>query len=101
MINTPEMKRSSFRSYITLATSMGSRVCVRTTFSDQLVQIRLGNEFFALYQGTTSVVPPSAKMVRALSPCHRKIRAEFPRERGTGAKPTLFCALYGTTKVVP
>jgi hypothetical protein len=27
-----------------------------------------GNKLFALYQGTTLVVPPPAKMVRALAP---------------------------------
>jgi hypothetical protein len=31
------------------------------------------HKLIALYQGTTLVVPPPAKMVRAFSPCHRKI----------------------------
>jgi hypothetical protein len=31
-------------------------------------QSELGDKLFALYQGTTSVVPPPAKMVRALAP---------------------------------
>jgi hypothetical protein len=34
-------------------------------------------EFLALYQGTTSVVPSPAKVVRAFSPCQRKIRTKF------------------------
>jgi hypothetical protein len=42
---------------------------------------RIHNKLLALYQGTTSVVPPPAKMVGALAPP--------------------FLPLYGTTKVVP
>jgi hypothetical protein len=38
-----------------------------------LVQMKLCNKLFALlYQGTTSVVPRPAEMVRAFSPFHRK-----------------------------
>jgi hypothetical protein len=34
----------------------------------RLFQTSLRNKLSALYQGTTSVVPPPAKMVRALAP---------------------------------
>jgi hypothetical protein len=46
---------------------------------DPSLALSARGKLFALYQGTTSVVPLPARMVRALAPA----------------------ALYGTTKVVP
>ena len=44
--------------------SFGRSLCLRV----RLVQDSLGNELFALYQGTTSVVALRGQMVRALAP---------------------------------
>jgi hypothetical protein len=63
-------------------------------------EIRLGDKLFALYQGTTSVVPPPAKMVRALALLPQNLH-EISTEKGAGAKAPFFCVIYGTTKVVP
>jgi hypothetical protein len=52
----------------------------------------LGNKLFALYQGTTSVRAILGQNGQGFSPYHRKIGAEIPRERGTGAKAQLFFA---------
>jgi hypothetical protein len=51
----------------------------------------------ALYQGTTSVVPPQAKMVRALAPANLK----SSDEKSAGAKALPLLRVYGTTEVVP
>jgi hypothetical protein len=59
------------------------------------------SRLFALYQGTTSVVPPSAKMVRALAPATVKSEPKFQEKEAQGLKPNSFLRLCGTTKVVP
>jgi hypothetical protein len=41
---------------------------------------------FALYQGTTLVVPPPAKTLRASSPCHRKSLTKVRSRKSAGAK---------------
>jgi hypothetical protein len=66
----------------------------------KLVQIRLGNEFFALYQGTTLVVPKGATKSGALAPAlfPLEIRADFTM---AGAEARTFWPGGGTTKVVP
>src|SRR6202041_783321 len=51
-----------------------------------LVQIGRRNKLFALYQGTTLVVPPSAKMVRALAPATVKSEPKFQEEEAQGLK---------------
>jgi hypothetical protein len=56
---------------------------------------------FALYQGTTLVVPPSAQMVRALAPVTVKSEPRFQEKVAQGLKPDSFLRLYGTTEVVP
>jgi hypothetical protein len=38
---------------------------------------RLENELFALYQGTTSVVPPAVKTLKALAPATVKSARNF------------------------
>jgi hypothetical protein len=53
-----------------------------------------------LYQGTTSVVPPPAKMVWALAPATQNLH-ENPTEKLAGAKAPPPLPLYGTTKIVP
>jgi hypothetical protein len=68
---------------------------------NQAFQIKLCNKFFALYQGTTLVVPPPAENGQGFSPCHRKICTKLQCKRAQGLKPRPFLRLYGTTKVVP
>ena len=49
-------------------------------------------ELFALYQGTTLVVPPAAQNGQGFSPCHRKIQTKF-EGKNAGAKPESFAPL--------
>jgi hypothetical protein len=42
-----------------------------------LVQIKLGDKIFALYQGTTSVVPPPGSNSQGFRVCHRKNCTKF------------------------
>jgi hypothetical protein len=57
----------------------------------------LRNKAFALYQGTTSVVPSPAKMVRALAPAIVNLH-EAPMGKAQGLKPlSLLARLCGTT----
>jgi hypothetical protein len=62
---------------------------------------RRTTELFALYQGTTSVVPSPGQNSQGFSPCHRTICTKFQSEKSAGAKAHSFLCLYGTTKVVP
>jgi hypothetical protein len=41
------------------------------------------------------------RMVGALAPATAKSDAKFRRKKAQGLKPDSFCALYGTTEVVP
>jgi hypothetical protein len=66
-----------------------------------VARIKLRRKLFALYQGTTSVVPLPAKIVRALAPATRKICMKFQPKKAQGLKPHSLLGLYGTTKVVP
>jgi hypothetical protein len=55
----------------------------------------------ALYQGTTSVVPPPAE-ISGLQPLPAQNMREVLMKKSAGAySPGLSCRLYGTTKVVP
>ena len=56
---------------------------------------------FALYQGTTLVVPPTAKLVRALAPATVKSARNFQWKQCRGQSPIPLAPLYGTTEVVP
>jgi hypothetical protein len=44
----------------------------------------LGFYVFALYQGTTSVVPLPGQNGQGFSPCHREIRHEIPNAKTQG-----------------
>jgi hypothetical protein len=59
------------------------------------------NKPFALYQGTTLVVPYSRNKRQGFSPCHRKICKKFQWKTAQGLKPHSLVALYGTTEVMP
>jgi hypothetical protein len=54
-----------------------------------------------LYQGTTSVVPPPVKTVRALVSATGKSARNPNGREAQGLKPHSFLRLYDTTKVVP
>jgi hypothetical protein len=56
-------------------------------FAGQLkvAQVKLRNKLFALYQGTTLVVPPLAKR-QGFSPCSRRICTKFQLEKAQGLK---------------
>jgi hypothetical protein len=59
-----------------------------------------GRPFLALYQGTTSVVPPPSQLIRALAPATVKSE-QNSNGKPQGLKPTLFCAFTARLKVVP
>jgi hypothetical protein len=84
----------------------------RMTFAEENLS---GLAFFALYQGTTSVVPPRAKMIRALAPARAKLAPNasseasaialqfhvFGQQKAQGLKPNLVWAFMARLKSCP
>jgi hypothetical protein len=56
---------------------------------------------FALYQGTTSVVPSPAIMVRALAPATAKSARNSNAKKAQGLKPDSFAAFTARLKSCP
>jgi hypothetical protein len=50
----------------------------------RIAQVKFDEKLFALYQGTTSVVPIPAKMVRALAPATVKSARNSNRQKAQG-----------------
>jgi hypothetical protein len=62
----------------------GSNQGFRQIFGVPALSDELGHLLFALYQGTTSVVPLKVQERLGFSPCHRKICTKFQGKKRKG-----------------